>query len=854
MSGSPVHCETLPNGLTVLLRETHLAPVCEFQIWACVGSADEGPEERGLAHFHEHMLFKGTEQRGVGEVAAEVEGAGGRINAFTTFDVTCYHATLPSDRLATGIDVLSDAVLHSSFVPEEVSREVEVVIEEIRRSDDSPASVLGNAAFKGAFREHPYGLPILGTRESVARFDRERVLAFYRRWYTPDNLVVVAAGNIDIPSTLEAIRERFGSLQPGQIQRQRPEEPRPLETRAIVLQSPFERAKVEILAPNVGLAHPDAPYLDLVAYLLGGCESSRLVERVKEAEDLADRIDAWSYTPLDPGVFAIDVDTDTDRVEAAIAASVRECMRLTHQAVRKEELEKARLNFLASEHFERESVSGMASKLGSFHSTAGHYDVEARYLEAVRNAEPEDLLRVARRYLSPETLTLALLLPENDESSLSEDDVRQAVERGAEQTRRAFSAPRARSTGEIFDYELTCGARLHVLPRRDVPVVAARAAFRGGLLAEDADNSGLSAFLSSMWMRGTRKHSAAGFAAAVESRAAEIDSFSGRSSLGLSLEAPSASLQEALDLFSEVLVEPAFDGREIERERQDTLAAIERREDNLAQRTFQLFAQELFQQHPYRRPTLGSAQVIRDLDVGDVAGLHAKLAVADNLVIAVAGDVDPDDVAHALSASLADLNSEPYTFMPPADEPPPQEIRRAELRKAREQAHLVIGFRGLTVGDEDRFALELISQLLAGQGGQLFLELRDRRSLAYAVNASGMEGLAPGWFATYIATSPERLEEARSGLLEELAKVVSEPPEPEDLERARRNLIGNFAIDQQRNAAHAGHMALSSLYDLGADAFQHYVGRVEAVSRDDLMRVARRVIDLDRYVEAVIRP
>ena len=854
MSGTPIHCEVLPNGLTLLLRETRLAPVCEFQIWACVGSADEGPEERGLAHFHEHMLFKGTEQRGVGEVAAEVEGAGGRINAFTTFDVTCYHATLPSDRLATGIDVLSDAVLHSSFVAEEVAREVEVVVEEIRRSDDSPASVVGNAAFAGAYREHPYRYPILGTRESVGRFDREQVLAFYQRWYTPENLVVVAAGDLDIPSTLEAVRERFGSLPRGQGRGQRPQEPRPRETRAIVLEGPFERAKLEILAPNVGLAHPDAPYLDLVAFLLGGCESSRLVERVKEGENLADRIDAWSYTPLDPGVFALDVDTDTARMEAVIAASVRECTRLAEQPVRKEELEKARLNFLASEHFERESVSGMASKLGSFHSTAGHYEVEARYLEAIREAGPEDLIRVARNHLSPEALTLALLLPEGDGSRLDEGDVQRAVARGAEQTRRAFSAPRGRSAASIFDYELACGARLHVLPRREVPVVAARAAFRGGLLAEDAGSSGLSAFLSSMWMRGTRKHSAAGFAAAVEGRAAEIDSFSGRSSLGLSLEAPSTSLQPALDLFAEVLMEPAFDAREIERERQDTLAAIERREDNLAQRTFHLFAEQLFLEHPYRMPTLGSAEVIRELDVAAVTALHTQLAVADNLVIAVAGDVDPDEVAKTLSSSLADLNAEPYTLADPPAESPPQQIRRTELRKEREQAHLVIGFRGLRIDDEDRFALELISQLMAGQGGRLFLELRDRRGLAYAVNAAGMEGIAPGWFATYIATSPERLDEARSGLLEELEKVIAEPPDPGDLERARRHLVGNFAIDQQRNAAHAGQMALSSLYGLGADAAEHYVERVSRVTGEDVLRVARRVIDLERYTEAVIRP
>ena len=190
-----VYYQKLENGLTLLLRETHRVPVANVQVWAGVGSADERPDEAGLAHFHEHMLFKGTPSRGVGEVAAEVEGAGGRINAFTTYDVTCYHATLPAEHLATGIDVLSDAVLHSAFDPEEIQREIEVVIEEIRRSDDSPSSVVGNEAFAGAFREHPYRFPILGSRESVASFDQERIRAFYESWYTPDNLVVVGTSS-----------------------------------------------------------------------------------------------------------------------------------------------------------------------------------------------------------------------------------------------------------------------------------------------------------------------------------------------------------------------------------------------------------------------------------------------------------------------------------------------------------------------------------------------------------------------------------------------------------------------------------------------------------------------------------
>jgi zinc protease len=842
----------LPNGLTILLREARLAPVVECQIWARVGSADERDHERGLAHFHEHMLFKGTERRGVGEVAGDIEGAGGRINAYTTYDVTVYHATLPSDRLETGLDVLSDAVLHSAFDAAEIEREIDVVLEEIRRGDDTPGNVIGNAVFADTFRVHPYGKPIIGTADSVSSFDRAKVRAFYERWYTPENLSVVIVGDIDSDAVRERVRETFGSLPRGGALRKRPTEPIQQGLRTRVLRRPFERATIEFAQPAVGLSHPDTPYLDLVAYVAGGCDSSRLVQRVKEREGLADRIDAWSYTPFEPGVFSVDIDADVERAEEAITATVRELERLRVEPIADEELEKARTNFLAMEHFERESVSGMAAKLGSFHTTGGDHRLERGYLESVRTATPADLQRVAKTYLATDRLTIGVLLPDAADSALDDDAVARAVSAGVERTRHAFSAPRTLGRAQIHDFELACGARLHVLPRREVPVVAARAAFMGGLLAESEATSGITAFLASMWMRGTESHSAASFASAVEMRAAEIDSFSGRSSFGLTLEAPSEALAPTLDLFAEVLLEPAFEAQEFERERQDTLAAIERRGDRLAQLAFQLFTQQQFLSHPYRMPTLGSEEVVRALDRESVRAHHDRLTRGRNLVIGVAGDVDPDDIALALSTRLAALESGPFEPLRWTPEPAPTEIRRATLHKDRAQAHLVIGFRGIRVDDDDRFALEVLSQLLAGQGGRLFLELRDRKGLAYSVNAASIEGVAPGYFALYIATAPERLEEARAGLLDELRRSVDAPPTPEELERARRHLVGTFAIDQQRNAAHAAQMALNGLYGLGADQSFRYPEQVEAVSGEDVLRAARRIIDLDAYSEAVV--
>jgi zinc protease len=854
LSEPRIHFETLSNGLTLLLREAHAAPVASLQIWTRVGSADERPEEAGLAHFHEHMLFKGTERRGVGEIAGEVEGVGGQINAYTSFDATVYHATLPADALADGLDVLVDAVRNSAFDEDEIRREIGVVLEEIHRSHDTPGHVISDAVFAEAYHVHPYRAPILGTEASVSSITRQRLLDFFRRWYAPDRFVVVAAGDFDVQDLSGRVKRAFAGATRCGTRRTRPIEPPQRALRAICLDRDFERTSLDLSWITTALAEVDTPYLDLLAFVLGEGESSRLVQNVKERDGLADRIDASSYTPLEPGLFSVTADLDGERVLACLEAVAREVERLRCEPPSLDELEKARANFLAGEHYERESVGGMAGKLGGFHVLGGDYRLERTYMQAIREATPEDLQRVAERYLGVEQLTAGVLRAPPGDAPLTEKQVRDAVERGARRASRSLAARGTQRTERIWSFELGCGAQLHVAPRHDVPVVAVRGALRGGVLSETAATSGIGQFATETWLRGTRARSAADLARSIEALAADIDGFSGRNSLGLTLDVTSDRLDRALDLYAEVLRSPAFDPGEIERQRRETLAAIRRREDRLGSRTFDLFQAALYGEHPYGMPVIGSERAVAGIDRPALLEHHARLVHGPNLVLAVAGDVDPERVAEGLSRRLAELPNE--GTLPP--EPPtaerPSEPRHVEAHKPREQAHLVVGFAGLTLFDPDRYALEVISQLLAGQGGRLFLELRDRRSLAYSVSAMNVEGIAPGFFATYIATSPERLEEAKTGMFDELARLLDAPPEAEALERARRYLVGSHVIEEQRSGSRALHVALDALYGLGPDASAGYPEAIRSVDAEDVLRVARRVLDPSTVVTATIRP
>ena len=886
MKPASTHHHTLKNGLTLLLRESHRDPVVELQIWAGVGSADERAGEEGLAHFHEHMLFKGTARRAVGEVAGEVEGLGGQINAYTSFDSTVYHATLPAAEWRRGLDVLADAVRFSTFDEEEIAREREVVLEEIRRSEDTPGHVLSDLCFRESFRVHRYGQPILGPATNVAAFDRAQVRRFFERWYTPDNLMVVAVGDFDTREMVAEIERHFADAQPGQARRDRPIEPPRRETCVRILRKPFEGHRVDLAWPAAPFRDADSIHLDLLAYVLGECESSRLVQRVREEEGLVDRVDAGAFTPLDRGLFTIGYETDGARLLEATERIIEETERLRREPVGDAELHRARVNFLASEQFERESVSGVAAKLGSFQAMAGSWEREAWALEVLRNATAADLQDVARRFLAPEALTLAALLPEKTDGAIDETAFRGAIARGLEaasrpdggeetatptdapdttasSAARATGAPRLafgplRTTpddaGERCDARLANGLDLHVLRRSEVPVVALRLASRGGVLYEDPTTNGFTRFLSAMWTRGTRRRSAVEFNRAVEGLAAEIEGFSGRNSIGLTLDSLSETLDPAFALFCEALLEPRFDPEEIERERRETLAALDRREDRLGQLAFQLFARTEFESHPYRMTVLGERESIGRIDGGALDTFSNRLLCADRTALAVVGDVDPERIARMVEDRLGALPRAASPLLAPVHEPRSAGIRESTLIKERAQAHLVIGFRGLTLDDPDRHVLELIAQMLAGQGGRLFLELRDRQSLAYTVSASNVEGLAPGHFTIYIATAPEKLERARAGILAELERLTTEQPDREALDRAIRYGTGGFAISSQRNHARAAHIALDSIYGLGPDFSQGYPDALRLVTPADVLRVARRVFRHDAYTASAVHP
>lgn len=842
---------TLENGTRVVLSENHSAPVAAFQVWVKVGSADEWPAEAGMSHLIEHMIFKGTNERRAGEIARTIERYGGRINAYTSYDHTVYHVVIASRYQHKGLEVLADAVQHPTFDPQELAREKEVVIEEIRMGEDDPGRTLHKALFKNSFQRHPYGRPIIGYADLVKRFSRNEVRTYYKKWYCPSNMVFVGVGDFKASELLSRLKGLFTMPSRPLLARRRPEEPTQEGFRPLVMHQAIKERYFALGFHIPDIKDEDTYALDVLAAILGQGESSRLQQELRFKHGLVSSIYAYAFTPKDPGLFVIGGTFQPGDIQEGIEGIITELSRIKDAGVDEEELHKAKVMVETDFTYDRETVQGEARNLGYFETTWGDAIKEGAYLQGIFRVGANDVKEVARRYLRPENLTVCLLGPEGEEEGADPRALEEWV-KGLEGIPATHE-----TTAEIKRIVLENGITLLMKKEnRTVPVVGIYGVFLGGVRFETENKAGITHLLAEMLTRGTESHTAIQLAGDVDSLGATLKAFSGRNSFGVWAKGLSKDFPQLMRLMAEVICKPSFPPEELGRVKKEVLAALRKERDQMIPRTMQLLRETLYERHPYRLNVLGTEETVRRIDRGDLRRYYKKCALPQNLVLAVVGDVGWEEVKESATEAFQAMPK--GAFSPPSipqEEKEGGEIgKREEVVREKEQAHIALGFMGTTLQDEDRFPLEVLEAALAGQGGRLFIQLRDKEGLAYVTTFFVRSDLDPGYLGVYLATSPPKVQQAIEGIDRILQEVRDKGISQEELERAKTYLIGNYEIDLQRPLAMAATMAFDERYGLGGDFYQGYPRSIEGVSREDVLRVARKYIDLDSYVVVIVRP
>ncbi|MBU54622.1 MAG: peptidase M16 [Deltaproteobacteria bacterium] len=843
-----------PHGLTLLIEPSHAAPVVAIQAWVGVGSADETESEAGLAHFHEHMLFKGTEKRGVGEIAKDVEGVGGHINAWTSYDETVYHLTLPSAHWETGVEILADVLQHSSFAAEEIEKEAEVILEEIKRAEDQPSQQLSQKTFSLAFETHPYKNPIIGTRETVAGFTRDDLLRFYKKWYTPDNITLVIVGDIDPEAVQAKVLPLFEGNQNAKTQRHRTQEGPQTDLRLGHIVEDTQESLLHIAYPIPALHHPDLYALEMLSVLLGQLESSRLDMVVRRQKQLVNSVFCYAYTPRDQGLFMLGGSMPPGHERQALAALLEELEHIQHTPPSRQEVEKARMIIKSDAIYNKETVQGRARALGFYEVVAEDLSFEERFYYHIERVKPRDIQRVAQQYLQLAHANIVFLTPsqqpKEERLRITEDDIRTIHK----QLQDAIPPQAEEDTHQPYQTTLSNGIRVILKENTHASLVSIRTAMYGGLRYETPENNGINHMISRLLTKGTASMDAETFSLVTDEMAATIGGYSGRNSLGLSGDFLSQYLDEGLALLADCHLNPLFDEEELERERYFVLEEIRAQEAQISDVVFRLFQEAIFAQHPYRMPMQGTPESVKSLTPASLKAFYDQLCAPEGLVISVVGDFEREHLLTQLEEHFGNMPSR--TLTPPTlpEETPTKTPKTVTSVKDRMQSHIIYGFLGTTMYDKDRYVFEVLNALLSGQGGRLFIHLRDEVPLAYSVSSFSLELIERGYFAVHIGTSPHKQQQAIDAIHTQLARLQDEPIPTEELARIKRFLIGSHAISRQRNASQAFAFVLHELYGQGLDAIEQYPTYISEVTAQDIQRVAKQYFDLQNPTIAIVHP
>jgi zinc protease len=861
----PVSRTVLPNGLTVLVREDHGAPVVAIVTWVNARYFDESDDDVGISHVLEHMYFKGTPTRGVGEIARETKASGGYLNAHTIYDHTSYDTVLPSSGFVRGLEIQADAYANSLIDSAELARELEVIIQEAKRKLDSPSAVAMERLYALMHDRHRFRRWRIGQEDGLRALTRDRMLAFYRNYYRPRNTIVVVVGDVTTNDAMAHINRLYGSLPDEAVVRDvGPAEVAPHGFRFQEVGGDIAQTQVAFGWRTPGAEHEDTPALDLAAAVLADGRGSRLYRGVRERE-LASQVMAMNYTPREIGVFAIRAEGDPARAGDAAEAIWANVLSLRDEAPSAFEIERVQRLFEARWLRRQETMEGQADFLAEWEAMGG-LEKATRYFNDVMSLDAEAVQRAMVRYLDPEEATVLVYCPAT-QPVLKDPSEGMQARLNAARARFATSpstVPDVRSTptraprvslelrvGAISVFRAASGLPILVRRRPGAPIVHFGLYLAGGGASEPAELAGVGTVMMRASLKGTQLRSAEDIAGESEMLGGSIGTSVSSDGGGWTLSVPVSRYRDAVSLLQDVVQHPRFDEAAVHTERTIALTQLAQLRDDMMRYPIRLVTNAAYAGHPYGRALLGTDDTLNRLTAEDVRRWHEESVLASTAVGAVVGDGNEEELAQVIADAFSAISLR-ESSVPPAPAWPASLAQRVEFRQ-KAQSALAIAFPGPLRRDPQRYTVSILAGIASGLGGRFFEELREKRSLAYTVQAWATERVSAGMFTAYIATDPKREEEARAALLAECARLRDEPVRAEELERAARYAIGSHDIALQSGSTVLAEMLDAWLFGEGLEELGEFESRVSAVTAADIQAWANKALDPERRVEGVVR-
>lgn len=835
----------LSNGLTVYLIEDKRFPMVCTRLYVRTGSTHETPEQFGISHVLEHMVFKGTKTRPAGQIAKEVEALGGYLNAYTSFDKTCYLTDMPSKEWKTGIDIVRDMAFNPLLDAGELEREKPVIISEMEGKEDEPGQRLFLEIQKASLTGTPYGHPIIGTRETVKAVTPESLRAYIDRWYQPQNMMLLVAGDMDVKAVQAYIEKGFGSLANKDVfEGEAPVELSSIETqpRTGVTRGAWNKVYLQLAFPVAGLKDYNALHLDMLSMMLAGDATSLFERKYRHDRHLVDSIDVSNAGFSRLGLFEVSVVMDADKTEEVFTSLVRDLRDLSMKSFSQADLDRARLNTLDSYDRAGETLSGLTSWRGMMQLDLGGRQGEANIRAFINDIDLESIGKTYVQYAKPFAVRVRALVPQKAEIP----DLAAILDKEWPVPAQTKDNDKAK----VQEYEtlaLDNGMRIVLQPDAATPYFSLTLLAQGGNALIDAKQEGLPQLAAALLGDGAGDMDKEAFERKLSEKAISLGASASRSSFSLAATGPVRYTDDLLGMLKTMMTEPRFDKQELAREVRDMNAARTMRDEDPMGRLSASLWPMLFGSHPYGLDSLGSKESLAAFTREDVAAYWKKQSSMP-WVLSVTGSYDREAIL-AFARSFAKPVSKEMQLAAPAWG---KEKSLTVSLPDKNKAHVAEVFATVPRTHPDAPALMMLDAILSGQSGLLFSQMRDKDSLGYTVTSQCTFFPTTGLLLFYAGTEPGKIDDVKAGFAGIIKTVCDKDLSPELLEAGWRTLEGQYVRARQSLGARSAIAASEVLLGQPRDFGRVLLDKARLLKPADIRRVAAAYLH-DGY-EIIVRP
>ena len=834
----------LDNGQTVVVQEVKNNPIVTIDTWIKTGSIDEEDSNNGVAHFLEHLFFKGTKTHEPGEFDKILETKGAITNAATSKDFTHYYITIPSKDFDLAMDLHGDMILHPLIPRKEMEKERKVVLEEISKDLNSPTKIMQDNLNSMLYTTHPYKRKVIGRSDVIETITRDQVLSFYNKNYSPSNMVTVIIGDVDANHAIEKTKEAFNAEYKKQT--------KTIYTKEAPLTK--QQKKVEYLDTESGymvigfrgtpIDDKDSYALDVLATILGDGRSSVLNQVLKEKKRIAFSVDAGNSTFRDDGIFYISANYEPTKCKIVEDTIFNEIEKIQKNGVTDDQLKLAKNIIERSTYYSRESITNIATEIGYTMALTNDIKFYDTYLDNIKNVSKEDVKKVAEKYLGINRSAVSIVLPK----SAKEVPVASLTQQAP------ATAELVSENAQTQKYKLSDGATMLYTPNNVNDIIAISIYAKGGQLAEQ--KAGTANLTATAMMRGTKNYTSLEPSQVLEDNGIKIQPSASADAFVINVLTTKDEYDKTLELLNEVVNNATFEDYEIDKVKTEKLNTIKRNKDVPLQRAIEEYRDLIYQNSPYSISSKILEKNIPNITKEDIINYYNSIFAPKNLVISINGNIDKNKTIQDLNNIFKPKeNTKNFDFAQYNSKIPTVTTPRQTIQKVptTETAWILLGWQTNGVLNEKDYAtLQVIDSLLgSGMSSRLFKDLREQEGLAYQLGSGYSPNVLRGSFLLYIGTNPQTLDKAKSGLFAEITRLKTEYVGDKELQDAKEKLLGNYVIGLETNLDKASNIGWYEASTRGYEFKDKYEKLINSVTDSDIIEIANKYFT-DDYILSIV--